>query len=82
MAAFNSRAPRNTDDRETSHGFVTFQLSNGEQLEGYVVLSPKNLARLGLTEDRVESAIGKSFNAVATIRTKSEPKIAEAVELF
>ena len=82
MSAFNSRAPRNTDDRPESYGFVTFQLSNGQQLEGYLVLSEKNLARLGISKEHADNVVGKSFTALATIRTKSEPAVAEPVELF
>ena len=81
MSAYNSRAPRNTEAND-NHGFITFTLPNGEQLEGYVVLSPKNLARLGLREDQIDAAIGKSFTATATLRTKSDPKVVAPVELF
>lgn len=46
--------------QEENYGIITVELPNGQRLDGYVLLSGKNLAKLGVS---VEQA--KSFGSIA-----------------
>ena len=49
-------APRNDrGGKDESYGIAFITLPNGKSLEGYVVLSAKNLARMGLTPEQAAS---------------------------
>lgn len=35
-------------------GIVTIELPNGQKLDGYILLSEKNLAKMGITKDKAK----------------------------
>lgn len=39
---------------EENYGIVTVELPNGQKLDGYILLSEKNLAKLGLTTQQAK----------------------------
>jgi hypothetical protein len=45
---------RRTKKEETSHGIATVELPNGQRLDGYIILTPKNVAKLGINADKVK----------------------------
>lgn len=40
---------------EQNYGIITIELPNGQRLDGYVLMSEKNLGKMGLTPDKAKS---------------------------
>lgn len=48
MKDYPAAAPAASDARNEAAGIALVKLPNGQQMEGYIILSEKNLRRLGL----------------------------------
>jgi hypothetical protein len=49
-----------------SYGIATIELPNGQRLDGYVLLSEKNAAKLGITSEQLAALVaGKKKGSVA-----------------
>ena len=79
MKDYPSAAPQ-TNARDEAAGIATIKLPNGQQLEGYVILSDKNLRRMGLTEALPDGEY--EVNATLTLRFGRKAGIvADALEI-
>lgn len=79
----NTRRGKKNDE---SHGIATVELSNGQRLDGYIILTAKNAAKLGLTADALKGLVdGKKKGSVAvTLHLQFGDRdltVAEAVEI-
>ena len=66
MKDYPSAAPAASDTRNEAAGIGLVKLPNGQQLEGYIILSDKNLKRLGLAEALPDGEY--EVNATITLR--------------
>ena len=71
---------------QESHGIATVELPNGMRLDGYVLLTAKNAARLGISPDKLASLVeGKKKGSVqVTLHLQFGDKdqtVAESVEI-
>lgn len=48
-------------------GIITVELPNGQRVDGYILLSEKNLAKLGLTKDAAK-ALGSEVKTVSSAK--------------
>lgn len=66
--------------RPEAAGIATVKLGNGQQLEGYIILSDKNLRRLGLEEALPDGEY--EVDAVVTLRFgRKSGEVAPALEI-
>lgn len=53
--------------QDENHGIATVELPNGQRLDGYILLSPKNCAKLGINADSVKALVeGKKKGTIGT----------------
>lgn len=50
----NAQNDSRRGNNEETYGIVTIELPNGQKLDGYIVLTEKNLGRMGITKDQVK----------------------------
>ena len=73
-----------TTGKDESYGIAFITLPNGKSLEGYVVLSPKNLARMGITPEQAK-AFGNVRKTLSNVKLevqfgRKDAELAEAVQ--
>ena len=72
--------------QEENHGIATVELPNGQRLDGYILLSAKNAAKLGINAETLKGlAEGKKKGSVSvTLHLQFGDRdlaVAEAVEI-
>lgn len=72
--------------QEDNHGIATVELGNGKKLDGYILLSPKNAANLGINAEQLKALVeGKKKGTVSvTLHLQfgeRELAVAEPVEI-
>ena len=72
--------------REESFGIATIELPNGQRLDGFVVLTAKNAARLGINADQLKDLVDgkKKGSTSVTLHLQfgdRDVAVAEAVEI-
>lgn len=78
------RSDRGNGKDEPSYGIAFITLPNGKSLEGYVVLSAKNLARMGITPEQAQ-AFGNARKTLSNVKLevqfgRKDAELAESVQ--
>ena len=82
-AAAGSKRSKQTEN----HGIGTIELPNGQRLDGYILLSAKNAAKLGINADQLKALVeGQKKGAVSGVTLhlqfgERDLTVADAVEI-
>lgn len=77
---------RSGKQQEENYGIATVELPNGQRLDGYILLSAKNAAKLGITADQLKGLVDgkKKGSTSVTLHLQfgdREIAVADAVEI-